>query len=85
MITDKVIERVVNKFITRSNVGIKKYGKPLDKNLGENFLQHLQEELMDAVNYIETIQYKTERIEDLVKSESNDAELGKRLRQLLND
>lgn len=85
MIEDKVIERVVNKFISRSNVGLKKYGKTLDKNLSEDFLEHLQQECMDAVNYIETIKYKTERIEDLVKSEPNDFELGKKLRQLLND
>lgn len=81
---DKVIERVVNKFISRSNVGIKKYGKTLDKNLAEDFFNHLHDELCDAVVYLETIKYKTERIEDLVKSEPNDASLGAKLRQLLN-
>ena len=54
-IRDKVIERVINKIKLRSDVGYKKYGVTLhddDQSL-ETWLTHIQEELMDAVNYIE--------------------------------
>jgi hypothetical protein len=52
---DKVIEQVINKIKSRSDVGYKKYGVTLadDDQPLDVWLQHLQEELMDAVNYIE--------------------------------
>ena len=52
---DPVVERVVNKFISRSDIGYKKYGITLDQdnsNMNE-WLNHLQEELMDAVLYLQ--------------------------------
>jgi len=52
---DKIIERVINKIKSRSDVGYKKYGVTLkddDQSL-DTWLKHIQEELMDAVNYIE--------------------------------
>jgi NTP pyrophosphatase (non-canonical NTP hydrolase) len=52
---DPIVESVVNKFIQRSKVGIEKYGTTLAENENDNFLIHLQEELMDAVNYIEKL------------------------------
>ena len=59
-IRDEVIKSVVKKFINRSNVGYKKYGVTLHKDNQplDTWLQHIQEELMDAVNYIE----KTRRV-----------------------
>jgi len=54
---DKIVEAVIEKFKERSETGIKKYGTTLmrdDLDL-EQWLTHLQEELMDAVNYIEAI------------------------------
>jgi predicted adenine nucleotide alpha hydrolase (AANH) superfamily ATPase len=54
-IRDKIIESVVKKFIQRSDVGYKKYGITLHKDDQplDTWLQHIQEELMDAVNYID--------------------------------
>ena len=54
-IRDKIIESVVQKFINRSDVGYKKYGVTLkeDDQTLDTWLKHIQEELMDAVNYIE--------------------------------
>lgn len=52
---DKIIEQVINKIKSRSDVGFKKYGVTLeddDQSL-DTWLKHIQEELMDAVNYIE--------------------------------
>lgn len=54
---DSVVNSVVNKFKTRSDVGIKKYGTTLDRNdvSFDGWLNHLQEELMDAILYLERI------------------------------
>lgn len=50
---DSIVERVKNKYTDRSIRGIEKYNTTLDANVTDNFLQHLQEELMDATLYIE--------------------------------
>lgn len=55
--TDSIVDGVIDKLIDRAVVGKKKYGVTLDRNdlsLSE-WLTHLQEELMDAANYIERI------------------------------
>jgi hypothetical protein len=54
---DSIVDSIVDKFLDRSRVGKEKYGTDLDRedySLSE-WLTHLQEELMDAVNYIERI------------------------------
>ena len=53
---DKIVENVIAQFSKRSEVGIKKYGTTLEENNNDDFLQHLKEELMDAVLYIEKLQ-----------------------------
>jgi len=52
---DKIIQQVINKIQSRSDVGFKKYGVTLydDNQPLDTWLNHIQEELMDAVNYIE--------------------------------
>lgn len=52
---DPVVERVVEKFVDRSDVGYKKYGVTLEDDPSEmlEWLNHLQEELMDAVLYLQ--------------------------------
>jgi len=52
---DPVVERVVDKFKQRSDVGYKKYGVTLDEDPSKmiDCLNHLQEELMDAVLYLQ--------------------------------
>ena len=56
---DPVVERVVDKFVSRSNVGFGKYGTTLQdertmkmKGLVK-YLTDVQEELMDAILYIQ--------------------------------
>ena len=64
---DKIIQQVVNKIQKRSDVGFKKYGVTLfdDSQPLDTWLNHLQEELMDAVNYIEKARMTLrEEIED---------------------
>ena len=57
---DPVVERVVDKFVSRSDVGFAKYGTTLEderrlkmKGL-QKYLNDVQEELMDAVLYIQS-------------------------------
>ena len=52
---DKIIEQVINKIKSRSDVGFKKYKVTLhqDEQPLNVWLTHIQEDLMDAVNYIE--------------------------------
>ena len=56
--TDKIVQEVVDKFQQRSEVGIKKYGTTLEENNSDDFLNHLQEELMDAILYIQKLKSK---------------------------
>jgi hypothetical protein len=57
---DPVVERVVEKFVSRSDLGFDKYGRTLHsertgghKDLA-GYLNDIQEELMDAVLYIQS-------------------------------
>lgn len=54
---DPVVERVVELWRSRSRLGVKKYGTTLAANSGNliYWLNHLQSELLDAVNYIERL------------------------------
>ena len=54
---DPVVESVVDKFISRSDVGFAKYGKTLRNDQSDVFvwLNHLQEELMDATLYLQRL------------------------------
>jgi 23S rRNA maturation-related 3'-5' exoribonuclease YhaM len=56
-IKDPVIKSVIHKIASRSNVGVAKYGTTLEESKEGHvaFLTHLQEELMDAINYIEKL------------------------------
>ena len=56
---DPVVKNVVNKFVERSDVGFEKYGQTLDTERKTRmkdligYLNDIQEELMDAVLYIQ--------------------------------
>ena len=63
---DPVVKNVVDKFVSRSDVGFQKYGSTLDderrlkmKGLTK-YLNDIQEELMDAVLYIQTAREEIE-------------------------
>ena len=59
---DPVVYRVVEKFKERSDIGFKKYGTTLDEERTTKmkglmkYLIDIQEELMDAILYIQTAQ-----------------------------
>ena len=54
---DSIVNSIVKKFVQRSNFGLKKYGKTLDrKDLTiKDWVQHMEEELMDAILYLEKL------------------------------
>ena len=57
---DSIVESVVMKYKDRANLGLTKYGTNLDRtdlNV-KDWTEHLQQELMDAVLYLEKL--KTE-------------------------
>lgn len=55
-IVDPIVTSVMTQLLTRSQLGISKYGTTLKDNNTDDFLQHLKEELMDAILYIEKLQ-----------------------------
>ena len=54
---DPVVQSVVNKFVSRSDVGFAKYGKTMRDDPSDIFvwLNHFQEELMDATLYLQRL------------------------------
>ena len=59
---DPVVQSVIQKLEERSERGKRKYGVMLDRpDLSQReWLIHLQEELMDAVNYLEVLIHERE-------------------------
>ena len=81
---DKIVQQVVDKYTSRSEVGIAKYGTTLENNNVDNYMNHLQQELMDATLYIEKIMYMNREITRLVKDTPNNQELGALIRKLVS-
>ena len=52
MIKDPIVQKVVDNFISRSEVGQKKYGTTLHENNEDDFLNHAIEESMDFILYL---------------------------------
>ena len=76
---DPVVQCVVNKFVDRSDVGFAKYGKTLRDDQSDIFtwLNHLQEELMDATLYLQRLkeEISTLREEKALLNELNDIDV----------
>ena len=58
---DKHVQSVINKFAERSEIGLIKYGTTLERNDLNllDWINHLQEELMDATLYCEKLKQLT--------------------------
>lgn len=61
-VEDQIVKSVLAKYVERSNTGLKKYGTPLTRNdlTLDQWITHLQEELMDATLYLERIKKEIE-------------------------
>ena len=72
---DPVVKRVMDKFVERSNEGFRKYGTTLHEERTTKmkgltkYLVDIQEELMDAILYIQTAQ---EELKDILDEISKD-------------
>jgi hypothetical protein len=55
--TDSVVTSVVQSFLQRAEFGFKKYGKTMDRDdlTMLQWIQHAQEEHMDAILYLEKL------------------------------
>ena len=75
MFRDPVVKRVVDKFRERSNAGFEKYGTTLHEERTTKmkglmkYLVDIQEELMDAILYIQTAQ---EELKDVLNETSKE-------------
>jgi hypothetical protein len=54
---DTVVNSIISQFIDRSNVGIKKYGKTLDRDDLDTleWIEHAKQEAMDFILYLEKL------------------------------
>ena len=72
---DPVVKRVMDKFVERSNEGFRKYGTTLHEERTTKmkglmkYLVDIQEELMDAILYIQTAQ---EELKDVLNETSKE-------------
>lgn len=75
-IQDPILLRVLAKYYERSEKGVKKYGRTLDRDDLSflDWLTHLQEELMDATLYIEKLKKEAQKnsIIELMNMDSYD-------------
>lgn len=63
IVSDSVVEAVIDQFKRRSSIGIKKYGVTLDRNdlnTGE-WIEHAIEESMDFILYLRKIKIQWEQ------------------------
>jgi len=81
--SDQIVLEVIEKYAQRSEIGIAKYGTTLETNNKDNYLKHLQEELMDATLYLQKLMTLDKEITKLVRDHSNDTELGMKIRNLV--
>jgi hypothetical protein len=65
--TDTIVSSVIHKFLSRAEFGKRKYGKTLDRDDLSilEWIQHAQEEHMDAILYLEKL--KTEVAKEVAK------------------
>ena len=79
---DPIVDSVLKKYQERSSVGVNKYNTTLEQNNKDNYLQHLQQELMDGSLYIEKLLQQKQDITQLIKDYPNNNDLGKIIRNI---
>lgn len=72
---DPIVEQVKELFDKRSQAGIKKYGTTLYDNNKDNFFDHLQQELMDGILYLQKL---------IKNEEEKEKELDGKINQILD-
>jgi len=79
---DAIVESVRQKLLDRSNVGLKKYNSSIFDNIDENYIKHLQEELLDGANYCEQVLRLgefTKVIIEILQADQNEMSVGNKI------
>jgi hypothetical protein len=79
---DNITKAVMNDLESRSERGIKKYNTTLCENNHQNMLQHAYEEALDLAQYLKKEITTLNTIQDLVKHNPSDSELGAKIRNI---
>ena len=75
-VKDPVVKRVIEKFAERSAIGMIKYGRSLheERTSGlkglSGYLNDIQEELMDAIVYIQTAKEEAKQLSSIEKEKT---------------
>ena len=69
---DSIVDSVIQKFLQRSALGQEKYGVTLDRTdlSVKDWIQHAQEELMDAILYLEKLKQTVQSVQPVQKIEA---------------
>ncbi len=72
----KILDQVIEDFRKREERGIMKYGVTMDREdlLSHEWIQHMLEELMDAIIYLKKIQNGSQRFTDYQETNKGTAE-----------
>ena len=72
----KILDEVIDDFRKREERGLMKYGVTMDRDdlLSHEWIQHMMEELMDAIIYLKKIQSGTQRRTDFEETDSRNVE-----------
>jgi hypothetical protein len=73
---DKIVSKVISTLMSRSETGMRKYGVTMDRDdlTFTQWMQHLQEELMDAIIYIEKLKDENNKQHNGVHIEESGSE-----------
>ena len=82
MIESSITNEIVKDLHSRTTRGLYKYGTTLDGNNKDDFMNHLYEELLDAVQYIKKEQSIVPTIQQLINNNPNDSDLGALIRRM---
>lgn len=88
VISDPIVDTVIEKFNERSKIGLKKYGTTLFFNNVDDFFKHAQEEAMDFILYIEKLKSQSNnllKLGEIIRNTPNDQDLGELIRKEFNN
>jgi hypothetical protein len=81
---DEIIKKVRQKLLDRSIVGYRKYKTTIWDNTDENYMLHLQDELLDGANYCEQMMRLgrfSAKVAEILESEHNNMSAGELIRK----
>jgi hypothetical protein len=82
----KILDEVIQDFRNREERGFKKYGVTMDREdlLSHEWIQHMMEELMDAIIYLKKIQNGSQRHTDSQEADSGNVEQARSSGEIIN-